>query len=543
MNYPNPKTKPKIKRCLTKLITLFLAVTMSISVLFIPAYATADSPAPASDTTAPVLSAGVVERYSDKVIIYFTASEGGNFYCQIKNSGDPAPGNDIEGSDWQFYMYGSSGGKRSIQLNLTAGATKDIYFVVAGDSGNVSDPLKISVEAYKETYITSIAGVAIGDETYQDAGTYDIFLASISVPYSVSSISASDIIVSAGTFTIQDADGKAISLTAGTPTTIVIYTQNGQSKKYYYITVTRESEGDTTPTPTPEPTPAPTPEPTPAPTPEPTPAPTPEPTPAPTPEPTPAPTPEPTPATTPEPTPAPALLPEENPYVTPSMETRQTESGTEYTTPSGVTSTVTQTEDEGVKVEAGINESGSVNSQATAAAVSEAAAIAQANGETAVKIELPESTKGISASTVKKLVEAAGDTEVVVNIPTVVNGETVGSVSVPLSGKSGQILTGMAFNTSRTESAENYITKKWDTVVLGSFETAQKGGWGETATLTVSSEILDFEADDGDKLYALIYDTKTKKWYQVSATVEDGNVIIKTKRTGIVTIVTEPIIK
>jgi outer membrane biosynthesis protein TonB len=612
MYYENPKTKPKIKRCLTKLLSVFLAVAMSISVLFIPTSASvpADSPAPESDATAPVLSAGSVERYSDKANIYFTASEGGGFYSQIKNSGDPAPGNDIEGSDWERFLNKGVGGKISVHLPLTDGAAKDIYIVVKGVSGNVSDPLKISVEAYKETYITSIAGVAIGDETYQDAGSYDNFLASINVPYSVASISASDIIVSGGTFTIEDANGKAISLTAGTPTNIVICIQNGQTKKYYTITVTREIGDDTAPTVT---SVSVSPEAvevqkgttqtfiaavsgTNSPgqgvtwtvlggtassidssgvltvsadetatallvtatstvdtskygtamvmlTAKANPNTNPNPTPTPTPKPTPAPKPEPTPAPTPAPSPTPALPPEENPYVTSSMETRQTENGTEYTTASGAKSTVTQTADEGVKVEAGLNKSGSVNSQATAAAVAEAAAIAQANGETAVKIELPEGTKGISKQTVEKLLNAAGDTAVVLDLPTVINGETVGSVSVPLTSDSGQILTGMTFDTSRTKSVEEYITKKWDTTILGSFETAQKGGWGEKATLSISTEKLGFAADNETSLTALIYDTKAKKWYQVSATVEDGNIIIKTKRTGIITIVTDPVKK
>jgi hypothetical protein len=248
------------------------------------------------------------------------------------------------------------------------------------------------------------------------------------------------------------------------------------------------------------------------------------------------------PAPSPSPAPAPSV-PESNPYVTPSMDVTETAEGTEFTTASGVTATVTVSEDEGVKVEAGVNESGSVNSQATAAAVAEAAAIAQANGETTVAIDLPEGTIGLSKSTVEKLIAAAGDTEVVVNIPTVVDGEAVGSISVPLTETTGQILTGMTFDTKRTEQIENYVANKWDTEVLGSFETAQKGGWGGTATLTVSIDKLDISADDGTKLYAVIYDTKNKKWYQVEATIEDGNVVIKTKRSGIVTIVTEPVKK
>jgi hypothetical protein len=250
-----------------------------------------------------------------------------------------------------------------------------------------------------------------------------------------------------------------------------------------------------------------------------------------------------TPEPEPEPEPTPALPPEENPYVLPSMEVEQTETGTQYTAANGATSSVTVTEDEGVKIEAGVNESGSVNSQSTAAAVAEAAAIAQANNEPSVAIDLPVGTTGLSKSTVEKLIDAAGDTEVVVNVPTIVDGEAVGTVSIPLTETTGQILTGMNFDTERTAEAEEYISKKWDTEVLGSFETAQKGGWGTDATITIELEQLGFEAEDETELYALIYDTKTGKWYEVPAKIKDGNVVFETKRSGVVTIVNKSVKK
>jgi hypothetical protein len=220
----------------------------------------------------------------------------------------------------------------------------------------------------------------------------------------------------------------------------------------------------------------------------------------------------------------------------------ETPEGTQYTAANGATSTVTVTADEGVKIEAGVNESGSVNSQSTAAAVSEAAKIAKENGETTVKIVLPEGTIGLSKSTAQKLMNAAGDVGIELEFPTTVDGEAVGSVSVPFTNETGQILTKMTFDTTRTEQIENYITSKWDTEVQGSFETAQKGGWGSTVTITIGLEQLGFEADDGTKFYAIIYDTKNDKWYQTEAAIEDGNVVIKTKQSGIITVVTKPVV-
>jgi uncharacterized repeat protein (TIGR02543 family) len=118
------------------------------------------------------------------------------------------------------------------------------------------------------------------------------------------------------------------------------------------------------------------------------------------------------------------------------------------------------------------------------------------------------------------------------------DGEVVGGVTLPLSSSTGQILTGLAFETKRTAQTEAYVAENFDAEVLGSFETAQKGGWGdEPATLSVGLDKLGFEAEDGTKLQALIYDPKAKKWYTAEAEIIDGNVVIITKRSGVVTIV------
>jgi hypothetical protein len=255
------------------------------------------------------------------------------------------------------------------------------------------------------------------------------------------------------------------------------------------------------------------------------------------------PAPEPAPAPEPEPTP---VLPTEIVYqpippINPPAPTYKSGDTLDFTSNSGVTSTVTVT-DNGVIIEAGINESGSVNSEATAAAVKKAAEIAKANGDTGVTIQIPEGATGLSAATVQKLVNAADGLEIVLVLTSIQDGEEVGSISLPINNKTGQILTGFKFDTKNIQSVQNYISRKWNTDILGSFETAQKGGWGGIATLSISADILGFSVDKGTNLYALIYDTKTGKIYQVPATIEEGNVVIKTKRTGVVTIVTERIV-
>jgi hypothetical protein len=203
-----------------------------------------------------------------------------------------------------------------------------------------------------------------------------------------------------------------------------------------------------------------------------------------------------------------------------------------FTTKTGITATVTLTET-GIIVTAGMNESGSVNSECTRAAVAEAAKIARTNGLESIRLIVPEGATGLSKSTVQKLVKAVNGKEIILKTE---------NLTLPINEKTGQILTGLKFDSENIKTAQNYITKRWNTDILGSFETAQRGGWGGTATLTIGLDKLGFSADDGTKLYALIYDTKTEKWYQAAAEVIDGaNVVIKTKRSGIVTIVTQKV--
>jgi hypothetical protein len=277
-----------------------------------------------------------------------------------------------------------------------------------------------------------------------------------------------------------------------------------------------------------------------------------EPPPEPTPESTSEPIPEQSPQYDAPPPPTPPAPPadltpetpanEGNGNVLSQVEVEETPEGTAYIAPNGVKSTVIETEDEGVVVEAGINESGAVNAQATAAAVAQAAQIAQENGESSFILQIPDNAKGLSANTIQQLVEAADGLDITLELTAVIDGEVVGGVTLPLTSSTGQILTGLAFETKRTAQTEEYVAEHFNAEVLGSFETAQKGGWGnEPATLSVGLDKLGFEAENGTKLYALIFDPKEKKWYQADVEIIDGNAVIVTTRSGIISIVTEPI--
>jgi hypothetical protein len=365
----------------------------------------------------------------------------------------------------------------------------------ATESSFASASLRVRVNDYSAERLLTPSSLSISPGTLTPTLQNDVVEYTATVPYDVSKVT-----ISADSDRLNNGLGEK-SLSVGENTFLVYFWESSMvTHRFYYITVIRQPKPQSAqPNPEPKPTPS---------------------------------SPSNTSSNTPSyssPSPSPSLSPS-----TPKYEPGEAQ---EFTTKSGITSTVTVSED-GVTVEAGLNKSGSLNSEATSAAVKKAAEIAKENGESSVTIDLPVGTTGLSKSTVKKLIEAAGDMAVQVNVPTVFDGEAVGSISVPLTETTGQILTGMTFKTDRTQQFENYVTNKWSTAVLGSFETAQKGGWGGTATLSVSMDKLGFSADDGTKLYAIIYDSKTGKLYQVPAVIDGGNVVFETKRTGIVTIVT-----
>jgi hypothetical protein len=227
--------------------------------------------------------------------------------------------------------------------------------------------------------------------------------------------------------------------------------------------------------------------------------------------------------TPPEPEPEPTPEPEPEPYDPPSV----------WSNGIPVLEPIPEITPEDLNVTAVLSATGSVNSAATAALVSQNAKYAKANGFNSITIEIPAGATGLSASTVQKLIKAANGTEIILKSD---------NLTLSPNNQTGQVLTGLYFETDRIHNAQNYITNKWDTDILGSFETAQKGGWGAATTLRVSMDKLGFSADDGTSLYALIYDSKTGKWYQVAAVIRDENVVIKTKRTGIITVISKPIV-
>lgn len=143
-----------------------------------------------------------------------------------------------------------------IDIVLTAGA-KNVYIVGEGAAGNLSEPLKVEVDALAAAEVLSIGGVSIasGDWEVDDySGTMSVpYRAYINVPNSVSAISASNIAVSPGAAIVIVAsalplppgrpDLDTIPLTADVEQSVFIAVQNGQTEVWYHVKVTRQSAG------------------------------------------------------------------------------------------------------------------------------------------------------------------------------------------------------------------------------------------------------------------------------------------------------------
>jgi hypothetical protein len=199
---------------------------------------------------------------------------------------------------------------------------------------------------------------------------------------------------------------------------------------------------------------------------------------------------------------------------------------------------------EWIEVIATLNKSGTVNSKQTAADVAAAHKTADKLNIAKIKLIITEEGTGISKSAMQKIYKAADGTPIYLTFDfyeTAEDEKSDGNLFVKLNGKTGQILTRIDFDSARIDSAESYINNRFDTEILGTFETTQKSGWGDKATVTVSAESLGINTQNGEKFYILIHDTKTKKWYQLTGTAQDDEITIKTTRSGVVAIVTDAV--
>ena len=145
---------------LTDYASAFEAVTLTVSI----------------DTTAPILSSGSATRDSETAAtVKFTSDEAGTYYYVVVESGAAEPSIDTTGTGTVC-----ASGENTISLNDLADAgAKDIYIVAKDASGNVSQPLKISIPAIYTLTVNLNGGDGIttdgkyieGKKVSIDAGT------------------------------------------------------------------------------------------------------------------------------------------------------------------------------------------------------------------------------------------------------------------------------------------------------------------------------------------------------------------------------------
>ena len=123
----------------------------------------------APDITAPILTAGAVNRTSDtEGTIKFTSDEAGQYYYSVVADGAAAPTIDTSGAGTACTTSETT---ITNPTGLTAGA-KDIYIKVKDASGNVSDAIKIDITAYVAPDITApILTAGAVNRTSDTAGT------------------------------------------------------------------------------------------------------------------------------------------------------------------------------------------------------------------------------------------------------------------------------------------------------------------------------------------------------------------------------------
>lgn len=195
-----------------RLLSLLLCCVLLLGLL--PAAVFADGE---PDTTAPVLTAGAVDRTSDTAAtVKFTSDEAGNYYYAVVDANAEAPTIDTtaEGTPCDTT-------EQTISLTLTAGA-KDVYIVVKDAAENVSLPLKIAVPVFSVNLYAAFA--ALTDATTLPA-SFDYTLGS-EPPYSVGTETAYAKLLKVE---IAEADvGKALNITfaektGAFPVTILVF--------------------------------------------------------------------------------------------------------------------------------------------------------------------------------------------------------------------------------------------------------------------------------------------------------------------------------
>jgi aspartyl/glutamyl-tRNA(Asn/Gln) amidotransferase C subunit len=122
----------------------------------------------ASDTTAPVLTAGAASRISDtNATVTFTSNEAGQYYYAVVEKDADEPVIDTGGSGTACDTT-----EQTITLDSLTPGAKDIYIVVKDAAGNISEKLKINIESFNG--LTAYGWVAYDAGTGINTGPFTV---------------------------------------------------------------------------------------------------------------------------------------------------------------------------------------------------------------------------------------------------------------------------------------------------------------------------------------------------------------------------------
>ncbi|HHY30319.1 MAG TPA: LPXTG cell wall anchor domain-containing protein [Syntrophaceticus sp.] len=151
----------------------------------------------ASDTTAPILTAGAASRISDtKATVTFTSNEAGQYYYAVVEKDADEPVIDTGGSGTVCDTT-----EQTITLDSLTPGAKDIYIVVKDAAGNISEKLKINIESFNG--LTAYGWVAYDAGTGINTGPFTVSIPTGSLQ-SIKNVEHDTIWMSGGDF-VDDA--------------------------------------------------------------------------------------------------------------------------------------------------------------------------------------------------------------------------------------------------------------------------------------------------------------------------------------------------
>jgi hypothetical protein len=178
-------------------------------------------------------------------------------------------------------------------------------------------------------------------------------------------------------------------------------------------------------------------------------------------------------------------------------------------------------------VTAGINATGTLNSTATANAVK--SVVSRGLSDANVTVTLPSSTTAISKSAMQKLITAAGNKDLRIQIQS-----TYGTILLPMSS-ARQVMTKITGSSAAITNAIAKFRKAYGNTDIVGIQTTQNSTYGVSATYRISADAIGLGADYGDKVYVVIYNPSKGTFSRKTVTVNaKGEIAFASSASGVI---------